>query len=48
MLFLSTDIDECLENNGGCDHTCKNTHGSFECLCEGYELDEDGSTCQGT
>lgn len=47
-IFLSADIDECLQNNGGCDHTCTNTFGSFECSCDqGYDLDENGLTCQG-
>jgi hypothetical protein len=32
------DIDECAENNGGCDHRCVNTPGSFLCSCEaGYK-----------
>jgi len=33
------DIDECLENNGGCDTqaNCTNTIGSYECHCnQGY------------
>ena len=35
----SIDIDECSENNGGCDThaTCTNTPGSYECKCKpGY------------
>ena len=27
--------NECLENNGGCEHRCVNTIGSFHCQCEG-------------
>ncbi|XP_037546001.1 growth arrest-specific protein 6 [Nematolebias whitei] len=34
------DVDECVEkNNGGCDHMCNNTVGSYHCFChEGYAL----------
>uniref|UniRef100_A0A0N4ZHL5 Fibropellin-1 n=1 Tax=Parastrongyloides trichosuri TaxID=131310 RepID=A0A0N4ZHL5_PARTI len=33
------DINECLVNNGHCDHICINTQGSHECKCrEGYDL----------
>ncbi|XP_068046771.1 signal peptide, CUB and EGF-like domain-containing protein 1 isoform X5 [Anomalospiza imberbis] len=40
-------IDECLVNNGGCDHFCRNTVGSFECSCQkGYKLLTDERTCQ--
>lgn len=43
-----TDINECLANNGGCDHSCRNTVGSFECGCrKGYKLLTDERTCQG-
>lgn len=46
--FLHSDIDECLENNGGCDHFCRNTVGSFECSCQkGHKLLTDERTCQG-
>jgi hypothetical protein len=35
-----SDIDECLTDNGGCDHDCENTVGSFVCSCRpGYELE---------
>ena len=31
------DIDECLPDNGGCEHDCINTPGSFHCGCrDGY------------
>ena len=40
------DVDECTTNNGGCDHTCENTYGTFKCICnEGYALQADGTTC---
>ncbi|XP_063863050.1 multiple epidermal growth factor-like domains protein 6 isoform X9 [Scylla paramamosain] len=39
--------DECQVNNGGCEHSCKNTVGSFMCCCSpGYRLRRDGRTCQ--
>lgn len=44
----SSDINECLMNNGGCDHFCRNTVGSFECGCQkGHKLLTDERTCQG-
>ncbi|KAF0029532.1 hypothetical protein F2P81_018637 [Scophthalmus maximus] len=44
---VKPDIDECQENNGGCDHFCRNTVGSFECSCQkGHKLLTDERTCQ--
>ena len=41
-----TDINECSTNNGGCDHTCKNTRGSFKCSCNtSYILIADEKSC---
>ncbi|XP_064612916.1 fibrillin-2-like isoform X2 [Liolophura sinensis] len=40
------DTNECLSGNGGCDHQCENTEGSFRCRCSsGYLLAEDGKAC---
>ncbi|KAK7873875.1 hypothetical protein R5R35_005737 [Gryllus longicercus] len=34
-----SDINECLDNNGGCDQKCINSAGNFSCVCNvGYEL----------
>ena len=34
--------------NGGCEHDCNNTIGSFECLCYiGFSLDMNGMNCTG-
>ena len=34
--------------NGGCQHSCTNTPGSFRCSCEqGYRLLDDGLQCEG-
>nr|XP_057945236.1 growth arrest-specific protein 6 [Doryrhamphus excisus] len=33
------DVDECSKRNGGCDHDCQNTMGSYHCSChQGYML----------
>ena len=48
MSICSTDVDECLDNNGGCNHTCTNIVGSYECSCwQGYFLSNDQHTCAG-
>jgi len=48
LLDFVTDIDECQSNNGGCDHFCKNTVGSFDCSCrKGFKLLTDEKSCQG-
>ncbi|XP_021699518.1 uncharacterized protein LOC5579245 [Aedes aegypti] len=41
------DINECLENNGGCEQTCTNKPGSYECSCQpGLQIDVlDGRKC---
>ncbi len=43
--FLS-DINECTEENGGCNQTCTNSIGSYQCSCRsGYLLSQDGRGC---
>jgi len=45
---IGVDIDECAENNGGCNDqaVCSNTEGSFACTCnDGFA--GDGFTCTG-
>ena len=43
-----TDIDECEVRNGGCQHSCANTLGSFRCSCDqGYRLSDDALRCEG-
>lgn len=42
-----TDMDECANNNGGCQHECHNTIGSYECSCHnGFKLQENGHDCK--
>lgn len=48
VLLCPSDIDECEVHNGGCDHYCRNTIGSFECRCrKGFKLLTDERSCQG-
>ena len=45
-ITLPTDIDECLNSNGGCDQNCLNLEGSYKCSCEeGFLLAGDNATC---
>ncbi|GFY72843.1 dorsal-ventral patterning tolloid-like protein 1 [Trichonephila inaurata madagascariensis] len=42
-----TDKDECATNNGGCQHICKNTIGSYACSCHnGFVLHENNHDCK--
>ena len=35
-------------SNGGCNHTCTNSVGSYTCFCnDGYELNFDDHACDG-
>ena len=45
---LDLDVNECETLNGGCDHQCNNTVGSFHCKCrKGFFLHRNGTTCIG-
>ena len=47
-LNITLDINECNTDNGGCDHNCINTQGSYQCQCrEGYETNNNGINCTG-
>lgn len=42
-----TDVDECAVNNGGCQHECRNTIGSYMCSCQnGFTLLENVHDCK--
>ncbi|KAG1668287.1 Tolloid-like protein 1 [Nymphon striatum] len=42
-----TDKDECATNNGGCQHICKNSIGSYVCSCHnGFMLHENKHDCK--
>ena len=44
------DINECASSNGGCQHDCTNTVGSYYCTCfdpAGYALNMDDHSCSG-
>ncbi len=48
IMSVSKDVDECLSDNGGCEHICTNTVGRFSCSCTtGYSLDSNMMTCSG-
>ena len=41
------DKDECAVDNGGCQHICKNTVGSYQCACHnGFQLHENKHDCK--
>lgn len=44
---LSVDKDECSKNNGGCQHECLNSFGSYECQCRsGFVLHDNKHDCK--
>ena len=46
--MLCADMNECATNNGGCNQTCTNTVGSYECSCaEGFTLTANNLNCDG-
>ncbi len=46
--LIPSDENECETRNGGCEHECKNTEGSFLCSCrDGFQLAPDGRSCLG-
>ena len=47
-MIMYLDVNECGMLNGGCQHQCKNTNGSYFCHCnDGFFLDGNGRTCTG-
>ncbi|KAM4576821.1 bone morphogenetic protein 1a isoform 1-T1 [Odontesthes bonariensis] len=47
VLCSSSDKDECSKENGGCQHECVNTFGSYSCQCRsGFVLHENKHDCK--
>ena len=48
VIICDIDIDECVYDNGGCQHLCENTPGYYTCHCfPGYHTNDDAKTCIG-
>ena len=46
--IILIDINECTINNGGCEQTCVNDVGTYNCYCRhGCNLNSDNHTCDG-
>ena len=46
LLLFKIDNNECSTGNGGCEHNCTNTPGSYNCSCaNGYSLNGDHHGC---
>ena len=47
-MYVSVDINECDNDNGGCAHTCINQPGSYQCQCDvGFNSESNGMNCTG-
>ena len=45
--LIFADMNECALENGGCEHHCTNTGGSYYCWCDqGFNLEPDGKRCR--
>ena len=45
--LFNPDIDECSNNNGGCDQVCYNFPGYYQCICfKTYILNADNNICE--
>ena len=46
--FVFLDINECLSTSVECEAGCRNTEGSYECVCgDGERIGNDGKSCKG-
>lgn len=46
--YYFLDVDECSLSNSMCEQQCRNSIGTFQCICvAGYTLASDGSSCDG-
>ncbi|PIN97777.1 hypothetical protein AB205_0180870 [Aquarana catesbeiana] len=47
FILSDKDKDECSRDNGGCQHECTNTQGSYSCHCRsGFTLHENKHDCK--
>ena len=48
LLNIFSDINECSNDNGHCEHICININGNYSCSCQdGYSLDINEKNCTG-
>ena len=48
MFLISSIVDECAVENGGCAHICQDVPFLYSCSChEGFTLDDDKHNCTG-
>ena len=46
--FFVSDVNECQTDHHGCEQTCNNLPGSYNCSCDtGFMLNNDSRTCSG-
>ena len=48
VINYTSDVNECTDNNGDCEHSCVNNEGSYSCSCQsGFSLNSNGRNCSG-
>ena len=48
LILLTLAENECEDDNGGCEHICRDSQYSYTCECEaGYQLSANGKSCYG-
>jgi len=48
ILGICLDVEQCADNNGGCQQRCIEQDSGFECDCfPGFVLNDNGRTCSG-
>ncbi len=48
IVCCALDYNECNMNNGGCEDSCRNTDGSYQCNCRGgFRLGTNMHECEG-